>query len=114
MNENRYSYLVGFWKPSVNADYEAESPETEFEWRVQTLFMEGQTYLHREEYLLALQAFRELTALILRTANPQMPVDPNQIPWIAFPMDVTLVDTLTAKTAEILQKSFPENFYTLA
>ncbi|MBI5115120.1 hypothetical protein HZA56_01460 [Candidatus Poribacteria bacterium] len=105
MNENRYSHLVGFWKPPTNVDYEAESPETEFEWRVQTLFMQGQRHLHREEYLPALRAFRELMALILRTANPQMPVDPNQMPWFVFPMDVALVDTLTAKTVEILQKT---------
>ncbi len=105
MNENRYSYRVGYWKPPTTADYEAESPETEFERLVQTLFMEGQTYLNREEYLLALSAFRELMALILRTANPQMPVDPNQTPWVIYPMDVALVNTLTTKAAEILQKT---------
>src|SRR5215207_520232 len=105
MNEDRYSYLVASWRPPAIVDYEVETPETTFERRVQDLFMEGQNHLHHEEFILALQAFRELMALILRTANPRMLVDPNQFPGLLFPLDVNLVDTLAQKTAEILQKT---------
>ncbi len=105
MNENRYSYLVASWRPPSNADYETESPETAFERRVHSLFMEGQAYLHREEFMLALRAFHEVMALILRTANPKMPVDPNQFPRLRFPVDLALVDTLVQKVAEILQNT---------
>jgi len=105
MNENRYSYLVASWRPATSAHYETETPETAFEKQVQALFMEGQAYLQREEFMLALRAFRELMAIILHTANPKMPVDPNRFPGLSFPLDTALVDTLTQKSAEILQKT---------
>ncbi len=105
MNENRYSYSVGYWKPSTTDSYKVEDPETEFERIVQALYINGQTYLQQEKYVQALDTFRELMLLILHTANPQMPVDPNQVSWVAFPKDMALVDTLTAKAAEILQKT---------
>jgi hypothetical protein len=47
MMENRYSYHVYKWRPSRNIDYEAETPETSFEWHAHSLFVEGQTYLPR-------------------------------------------------------------------
>lgn len=105
MKENRYSYLAGSWRPPAMIDYEAESPETEFEWQVHQLFMEGQAHLHHEEFVMALNAFREVMALILHTVNPKMPFDPNQLPWVVFPIDSLLIDTLSAKTAEILLKT---------
>lgn len=116
MNENRYSYLVGSWSPSMTADYEVEKPETEFEKQVQRMFMEGQAHLRHEEYMLALSSFQELMALILHMANPEMPVNPNLILNLAFPMDVALVNVLSLKAAEILKKtplteySFPASF----
>jgi hypothetical protein len=103
--ENRYSYHVYKWRPSRNVDYEAETPETSFEWHAHSLFVEGQTYLHREEYLLAYNKFRDLQALILKTVHPKMPVDPNQFPGFAFPKDLTIVDALTVKAADILRQT---------
>lgn len=110
MNENRYSYLVGSWNPPSNIDYQVENPENEFERRVQYLFLEGQAHLRHEEFGLALQTFRELMNLILYTVDPKMPIDPNIMPWIVFPLDVSLVDTLAAKSVEIL-KNTPETTY---
>jgi hypothetical protein len=115
MTENRYSYLVSKWRPSPNIDYEAETPETSFEWHAHSLFVEGQTCLHREEYLLAYNKFRDLQALILKTVHPKMPVDPNQYPAFAFPRDLTIVDALIVKAADILKQTkipdykFPPN-----
>ncbi|MGH7526455.1 MAG: hypothetical protein ACREMX_07100 [Gemmatimonadales bacterium] len=105
MNENRYSFQVASWRPPTSIDYEVETPESTFEMRIQELFMEGQSYLQREEFMLALRAFRELMALILHTADPKMPLDPNRFPMLRFPVDTVLVDALARKTAEILQKT---------
>lgn len=105
MNENRYSYLVACWRRPTNVDYEAESPETDFERRVQNLFLEGQQRLRQEEFGLALDAFRELQALILKTVNPKMPIDPNQIGPFTLPFDPLLVDILSAKSIELMQKT---------
>jgi hypothetical protein len=104
MIENKYSYL-GRWHPPSNIDYEVEAPETAFERSVHNLLIEGQTHLQHEEFMLALQSFRELQALILKTAHPRMPVDPHQIPEFVFPRDLVLVDTFAAKVADILQKT---------
>lgn len=105
MMENRYSYLVYQWRPSQNVDYESETPETTFEWHAHNLFIQGQTYLHREEYLLAYNKFRDLQSLILKTVHPKMPVDPNQFPGFVFPKDITIIDALTVKVADILKQT---------
>jgi hypothetical protein len=105
MSENRYSYMVASWRPSANADYETKSPESSFEKHVQALYLEGQTHLQHEEFMLALQAFRELMALILHTADPKMPVDPNKFPGLRFPVDIALIDTLAQKAGDILTKT---------
>jgi hypothetical protein len=103
--ENRYSYLTYNWQASQNVDYEAETPETTFEWHAHNLLMQGQTYLHREEYQLAYNTFKDLQALILKTVHPQMPVDPNQVPGFTFPKDLTMIEPLTIKAVEILKKT---------
>jgi hypothetical protein len=110
MMENRYSYLVYNWRPSQNMDYEAETPETTFEWHVHNLFIQGQNYLHREEYLLAYNTFRDLQSLILKTVHPKMPVDPNQSPSYVFPKDMTMIDALTSKVADILKQTKVVNY----
>ena len=104
MAENRYSYL-GRWKPPVATEYETEDPASQFELRVQSLFGEGQRHLQDEEYNLALDKFRDLMGLILKTAHPKMPVDPNSIPTFVFPKQVALIDTFAAKAADILKKT---------
>lgn len=104
MLENRYSY-IGVWKPPVNVDYQAESPETEFEQRVQGLFNEGQIHLQHEEYILALDKFKELMGLILKTVHPKMPIDPNRFSRFDFPRDLALVDVFAAKATDILKKT---------
>lgn len=105
MMENRYSYLVYNWRPSQNVDYEAETPESTFEWHVHNLFVQGQNYLHREEYLLAYNTFRDLQSLILKTVHPKMPIDPNQFPSYVFPKDMAMIDALTGKVADILKQT---------
>src|SRR5262249_41533063 len=104
MSENRYSY-VGRWKTPVSTEYEAENAGTQFELRVQSLFGEGQRYLQEEEYNLALDKFRDLMGLILRTAHPKMPVDPNSLPYFPFPKHLALIDTFAMKAADILNRN---------
>lgn len=110
MVENRYSYLVYNWRPSRNVDYEAETPETTFEWHLHNLFIQGQNYLHREEYSLAYNTFRDLQSLILKTVHPKMPVDPNQFPGYVFPKDISMIDALTSKAADILKQTKVVNY----
>ena len=106
-NENRYSYLVASWRQPANVDYQMESPAGRFERRVHRLFLDGQRYLHREEFALALDAFRELQALILVTVDPKMPADPHRTPGFKFPMDTALVNTLALRAGEILRETPP-------
>ena len=103
MNEIRYSYLVGSYRRPFTDNYEAQSPETSFEYTVQSLFLEGQSHLHHEEYNLALGSFRELMALILRTVHPRMPLDPNSHPIFDFPMDPSILDVLAGRAAATLK-----------
>jgi hypothetical protein len=105
MNENRYSHLTGIYRPPASAVYVPETPEGAFQQHVQQQYLQGQANLQREEYGLALQAFQEAMALILRTVHPAMPVDPNQIRRFRFPADASLLDTLTAKAADMLLKT---------
>jgi tetratricopeptide (TPR) repeat protein len=108
--ENRYTYLVGSWRRPASSSYVVADPEGAFEQKLQELFLEGQAHLHHEEYTLALQAFQEALALILRTVHPTMPVDPNQLGPFHFPVDVTFLDPLVLKTAEILSKTVPVKY----
>jgi hypothetical protein len=105
MNENRYTYLVGSYRASSTGNYQAESPETQFEKEVQALYLDGQEYLHREEYYLALQSFQELMALILHIADPEMPIDPNVFPVFAAPLHLELLDVLANTAATILEET---------
>src|ERR1700733_10178890 len=91
--ENKYSYLVGTYRRAATAVYQDPSPESTFQNNVQSLFEEAQGHLQNREYNLALSAFRELMSLILSTAHPQLPVDPNRFHF-KFPTDVALVDVL--------------------
>jgi hypothetical protein len=108
-SENRYTYLVGSWRRSINSDYVTESPEGAFEQHLQELFMTGQTHLQHEEFTLALNVFQDAMALILKTVHPTLPLDFGAFNP-RFPMDVTLVDVLTAKTADILLKTSPVQY----
>jgi Tc toxin complex TcA C-terminal TcB-binding domain len=101
MAENKYSYLVGSYRAATTASYQAQSPESSFEDTVQSLFLQGQGHLQHEEYNLALSAFRELMSLILKTAHPQMPLDPNRF-RVDFPLDLSLIDVLCAKSVSVL------------
>ena len=59
MLENRYSYLVGSYRPPLSASYVVQDAEGEFEQNLQDLYLKGQEHLHHEEYTLALGAFQE-------------------------------------------------------
>jgi hypothetical protein len=101
-DENRYSYLAATWHGAVNTDYQTESPVTRFEKRVHRMYLEGQRHFHHDEFRLALDTFRELQALILKTADPKMPLDPHRIAGFKFPRDATLVNALIGRSADIL------------
>jgi hypothetical protein len=110
LNELRYTYLVGSWRPLASGVYAAENPETAFEQDMHELFLTGQQQLHREEYTLALSAFQETRARILLTVHPSMPVDPAWFGAFKVPFDLTLVDTLITKTAGMLRATQPVRY----
>lgn len=104
MRENRYSYLTTAWRQPLTADYQAETPETAFERKVQQSFLEGQRYLHQEEYGLALDTFRELQALILKTVHPKLPINPwKPLPFLTI--DAAFVDAFVIKAGDVLNKT---------
>ncbi|TMQ06071.1 MAG: hypothetical protein E6J91_38890 [Deltaproteobacteria bacterium] len=98
---------MGSWRPPANMVYVVNDPVGEFERHVQSLFLEGQQHMRTEEYTLALSAFEEASALILRTVHPAMPVDPNQLAGFVFPRDPVLLDALVGKAADIIARSSP-------
>jgi hypothetical protein len=113
-DEKRYSYHVFQWRPALFSDYQAADPQSDFEKRVQQLYLQGNGYLQNEEYNLALNAFRQLQNLILTTVHPTLPIDTYRNPDFRFPMDVTLLDAFTTKSGEVLSNlpvksyKFPE------
>jgi Tc toxin complex TcA C-terminal TcB-binding domain len=111
MVENKYTYLVGPIRAAASSIFVNPSPEATFENTVQSLFSDAQQHLQDHEYNLALDAFRELMALILRTTDPRIPVDPNRAHF-TFPMDIALVDTFISKSVDIL-KALPVVQYAL-
>jgi Tc toxin complex TcA C-terminal TcB-binding domain len=104
MRENRYSYLTTAWRQPLTVDYQAETPETTFERKVQQSFLEGQRYLHQEEFGLALDTFRELQALILKTVHPKLPINPwKPLPFITI--NAAFVDAFVIKAGDVLNKT---------
>ncbi|MEG4963719.1 MULTISPECIES: Tc toxin subunit A-related protein [unclassified Microcoleus] len=104
MRENRYSYLTTAWRQPLTVDYQAETPETIFERKVQQSFLEGHKYLHQEEFGLALDVFREVQALILKTVHPQLPINPwKSLPFVTI--DAAFVDAFVIKAGDILNKT---------
>ncbi|HYR44231.1 MAG TPA: hypothetical protein VER98_14475 [Terriglobia bacterium] len=101
-DEKRYSYHVFQWKPPVFTDYQAADPQTVFEKKVQNLYIQGNANLQKEEYNLALNAFRQLQNLILTTVHPTLPIDSYLNPNFRFPFDISLLDVFAAKTADVL------------
>ena len=71
-------------------------PQTDFEKKVQQLYLQGNSNLQNEEYNLALNAFRQLENLILTTVHPTLPIDSSYLnPAFRFPVDISLLDTFT-------------------
>ena len=84
--ENRYSYMEDLrWVfAGYNTFYQVESPETAFELHVQILLAEARKHHLHEEFALALKAYQELQALILRLVDPELPIQAGQLPiWVA-------------------------------
>ncbi|MBC6461715.1 hypothetical protein [Actinomadura sp. HBU206391] len=109
MAERRYSCRIAPHSPPASAVYEVETPESGFEQDVYDLFLKGEEHLHHEEYGLALGAFEELQLLILNTAHPELPVDPNVV-GLGLPHDLELVDILAEQAGAMLQATTPRDY----
>jgi hypothetical protein len=104
-NENAYSIYPKFVKPTVSKKYEIETPETQFEWQVFTLFHQAKKQLYREEYGLAFDSFHEVSHLILKTVHPKLPSNPYDNYYQKVPMMMELVEPMMKRSAEILRDS---------
>lgn len=100
--EKRYSYHIFQWTPPVFSDYQSADPATDFEKKVQQLYLQGNDYLQKEEFNLALNAFRQLQNLILTTVHPALPIDTYLNPGFRFPVDISLLDAFTTKAGAVL------------
>jgi len=100
--EKRYSYHISQWTPPVFSDYQSADPATYFEKKVQQLFLQGNDYLQKEEFNLALNAFRQLQNLILTTVHPALPIDTYLNRSYRFPVDISLLDVFTTKAGAVL------------
>ncbi|MDR7518114.1 MAG: hypothetical protein QN131_00345 [Armatimonadota bacterium] len=106
--ENLYTHVPDLRTRLVGAfDYEIREPESEFERQVQQHLAQAHAYLHREEFGLALHAYRSLRGFILSLAHPSLP--PATGPFVdGSKIDaVRLVAPMFAMTAKVLLKTPP-------
>lgn len=102
--ETRYSYLEDLRQFVRSGDYEAEDASTAFEAQVQTDLASARTYHLQGELGLALDGYQRLQALILKTVNPQLPLQVSRSKsWVA-PRLPELMDTLIGSSADTLAR----------
>jgi len=92
--ENAYSIYPKLVQPQVAKSYKVDTPETSFQWKVYWLYNEGKKQLFHEEYGLALDSFKELSYLILKTVHPKLPADPNTNYYSTLPLLAELLDPM--------------------
>jgi hypothetical protein len=103
-NENAFSiYFDNRSSDSLSSKYEVETPETKFERELFELFQKGKEYLFKERPSLALNVFKELSLLFLRTIYPSLQSSPDINPFLRIPSDHRLFDLLMAKAGELLK-----------
>ncbi|HMB63581.1 MAG TPA: hypothetical protein VKN36_10945, partial [Eudoraea sp.] len=108
--ENAYSIYPAAMLSQVSSSYKVENPENRFEWQVFNLFHQGKKHLFHEEYGLAMDSFKELSYLILKTVHPKLPANPNTNRFSDLPLLTELLDPLLIRTAEILRDTPVERY----
>ncbi len=109
-SENAYTIYPAALLPQISSFYTVETPETRFEWNAFQLFYQGKQHLFHEEYGLAMDSFKELSHLILKTVHPKLPVNPNLNRFSDLPRLIELLDPMLARTAEILKDTPVERY----
>ncbi|HEY5249696.1 MAG TPA: hypothetical protein VIJ15_14730, partial [Dermatophilaceae bacterium] len=105
INEVRYSHLEDLRCVSATLQYDVAAPGTSFEQQLQSALAAARTYHLQDELALALDGYRELQALILKTVNPQLPPGVSRHPaWQTFVSD-GLTDALMSTTAAALGRT---------
>src|SRR5581483_10308136 len=82
--------------------YQQSDPSTMFEQQVQQQYAAAFDLLKQGQYAKALEAFRQFQNLILTSLDPTLPPNSYWSSKFSAPMDVSLVDTLAAKSASVL------------
>ena len=104
--ENRYSHLQDLrvvLRP--HSGYDVETPDTDFEARVQRDLAEARQAHQREELGIALHGYESLRALILKTVNPTLPLGSIHFPTWNPPMQTAVLDTLMENAVNTLVKT---------
>ena len=113
--ENAYSIYPGRAGSNVSVNYEVESAEGQFELQVLQLFHKGKKHLYHEEFSLAMDCFKEVSNLILKTVHPTLPPHPNANYWAVAPQFKELLNPMLERAGEIIrdtpvtQYKFPDS-----
>ena len=103
--ENRYSFVVDALPVINNTDYEVDTPETAFERSIQFQLAHANRLLMVGKYGVALAKYRHLRGLISATINPRISVPNGTLIEWATVNRTAMVDTVVARSADILKKA---------
>jgi hypothetical protein len=92
-----------------NTLYKVEQPETLFEKSIQLSLSQARRHHLHEEFALALRAYRDLQAMILRIVDPKLPINVGRLMVWSAPFSAELMDSLIKKTVDAIISSASDN-----
>jgi len=105
INEIRFSHLEDMRCVAATLQYDIATPGTSFEQQVQSALGAARTYHLEDELSLALDGYRQLQALILKTVNPALPSGVSRHPGWKTLVSEGLTDILVSTTAAALGRT---------
>jgi hypothetical protein len=103
--ENRYSFVVDALTTVGQIDYEVDTPETAFERSVQHQLALANRLLMEGKHSAALARYRHLRGMIAAVIHPQISVANGVLLDWATLNKAELVDTVVARSVEMLKKT---------
>ena len=107
--EIKYSHLEDLRSVTAlsSASYEVDDPESAFERRVQTDLAAARQAHLQDELGIAIRGYAQLQALILKTANPTLPVQIINHPLWQIAYDASMFPAFVAMAAESASRTRP-------
>lgn len=105
LNQLRFSHLEDLRPVAATLHYDVGSPSTDFEAQVQGALAEARTHHLQDELGLALDGYRQLQALILKTVDPTLPTGSSRHPAWQTLVTGDLLDALLSTTAATLART---------